>query len=138
MTILAGYFNARVSKKRHTDISCLGKFSVGRINNSMKTTLIKFCSINHPFIGNSAFQHPARHITTWESQIKVNNKLVKICNQINYIICQENKKHLLYNSRSYSNSLTNTDHRIVVTGFTEMNTRFFYKKTIFLPEPQFP
>ena len=39
-------------------------------------------------------------------------------NQIDYIICQESQKHLLFNSRSLSNTLTNTDHRFVVT---EMN-----------------
>ena len=108
MTILAGDFNAKVGKQRHTDISCLGKFSRGRKNNSGKT-LIDFCSINHLFISNSAFQHPPHHITTWESQTKVSNKLVKIYNQIDYIICQENRKHLLCNSRSYSNTLTNAD-----------------------------
>ena len=126
MVILAGDFNAKVGKRRHTDINCLGKFSRGRTNNSGKT-LIDFCSINHLFISNSAFQHPARHITTWESQIKVDNKIVKIYNQIDYIICQENQKHLLCNSRSYSNTLTNTDHRIVVT---EMNIQMhrIYKK----------
>ena len=62
MTILAGDFNAKVGKQRHTDISCLGKFSRGRTNSSRKT-LIDFCSINHLFISNSAFQHPARQIT---------------------------------------------------------------------------
>ena len=56
MTILAGDFNAKVGKQRHTDISCLGKFSRGRKNNSGKT-LIDFCSINHLFISNSALQH---------------------------------------------------------------------------------
>ena len=85
MTILAGDFNAKVGKQRHTDISCLGKFSRGQTNNSGKT-LIDFCSINHLFVSNSAFQHPARHITTWQSQIKVNDKLVKIYNEIDYII----------------------------------------------------
>ena len=106
--------------------SCLGKFSRGQANNSGKT-LKDFCRINHLFISNSAFQDPASHITTWESQIKVNNKLVKIYNQIDYIICQENQKHLLCNSRSYSNTLTNADHRIVVT---EMNIQMncLYKK----------
>ena len=83
MTILAGDFNAKVDKRKHTDINFLGKFSRGRTNNSGKT-LIDFCSINHLFISNSAFQHPARHITTWESQIKVDNKLVKVYNQIDY------------------------------------------------------
>ena len=45
MVILAGDFNAKVGKRRHTDINCLGKFSRGRTNNSGKT-LIDFCSIN--------------------------------------------------------------------------------------------
>ena len=100
MTVLAGDFNAKVGKQGHTDISCLGKSSRGRINNSGKT-LIDFCSINHFFISNSVFQNPVRHITTWESQIEVNNKLVKIYDQIDYIICQENRKHLLCNSRTF-------------------------------------
>ena len=43
MINLAGDFNAKVGKLRHTDISCLGKFSRGRTNNSGKT-LIDFCS----------------------------------------------------------------------------------------------
>ena len=90
MTILAGDFNAKEGKQRHTDISFLGKFSRDWKNNSGKT-LIDFCSINHLFISNSTFQHPARQITTWGSHIKVNNKLVKIYNQIDYITCQENQ-----------------------------------------------
>ena len=75
MTILARDFNAKVGKQRHTEISCSGKFSRGRTNNSGKT-LIDFCSINYLFISNSAFQHPARHITTWESRIKVNKLII--------------------------------------------------------------
>ena len=126
MTILARDFNAKVGKQRHTDISCSWKFSRGRTNNSGKN-LIDFCSISHLFISNSAFQHPARHITTWESQIKVNNKLLKIYNQIDCIICQENQKHRLCNLRSFSNRLTNTYHRVVDT---EMNIQMhgLYKK----------
>ena len=126
MTILAGDFNAKVGKQRHTDISFLGKFSRDWKNNSGKT-LIDFCSINHLFISNSTFQHPARQITTWGSHIKVNNKLVKIYNQIDCITCQENQKHMLCNSRSFSNILTNTNHQTVVT---EMNIQMhcLYKK----------
>ena len=127
MTILAGDFNAKVGKRKHTDINCLGKFSRGRTNNSGKTP-IDFCSINNLFISNSAFQHPARHITTWESQIKVDNKLVKVCNQIGYIICQENQKHLLCNSRSFSDTLTNTDHRIIVTVMNIQMHRVYKKE----------
>ena len=54
-------------------------------------------------------------------------QLVKIYNQIDYIICQENQKHLLCNSRTFSNTLTSTDHRIVDT---EMNIQMhrLYKK----------
>ena len=95
----------------------LREISRGRANSSGKI-VIDFCNINHLSISNSAFQHPTRHITLWESQIKVNNKFVKMHNQIDYIICQESQKHLLFNSRSLSNTLTNTDHRFVVT---EMN-----------------
>ena len=63
MAILAGDFNAKVGKQRPTDINCLNNFSLGRTSNSGKT-MIDFCSINHLFISNSAFQHPAHHMTT--------------------------------------------------------------------------
>ena len=90
------------------------KISRGRTNNSKKT-FADFCNISHLFISNSAFQHPVHHNTAWKIQIQFNNKLVKIYNQTDYTIYQENQKHLLCNSRSYSNTLTNTDRRIVVT-----------------------
>ena len=54
LTILAGDFNAKVRKGRHTDKSCLGNFSRGRTNNSGKS-LIDICSINHCFISNNVF-----------------------------------------------------------------------------------
>ena len=52
---------------------------------------------------------------------------MKIYNQIDYIICQENQKYLLCNSRLYSNTLTNTAHRIVVVGIN-IQMHSLYKK----------
>ena len=46
---------------------------------------------------------------------------------MDYIICQENQKHLLCNSRWYSNTLTNTDHGIAVTE-TNIQIHHLYKE----------
>ena len=47
MTILAGDFNAKVGKRRHTGISCLERLP-------LEKTWIDFCSINHLFISNTS------------------------------------------------------------------------------------
>ena len=67
MTILAGDFNAEVGKRRHTNVSCLGMFPPGQTNDSGKT-LIDFCSINHLFISNSAFN--IQHIISLHGKAK--------------------------------------------------------------------
>ena len=58
--------------------------------------LVDFCNVHNLFITNSSFKHPARHITTWENtRINKNNvSVTKVYNQIDYIICQTNKKHI--------------------------------------------
>ena len=63
-----------------------------------------------------------QHVTSLHG--KVNNKLINIYNQVDYIICQENQKHLLCNSRSYSNTLTNTDCCVLV----HIQMHHLYKK----------
>lgn len=60
LVLIAGDFNAKVGKRSGNE-ECLGRYSRGKRNNSGQT-LVDFCNIHNLFI--SAFQHPARHITT--------------------------------------------------------------------------
>ena len=68
-------------------------------------------------------KHPARHITTWENtRINKNNgSVTKVYNQIDYVICQTNKKHILRNARSYAGTQVNSDHRLVITKLKTAN-----------------
>ena len=116
LVLLAGDWNAKVGKSVNPYDTCLGKYSRGIRNNSGQL-LIDFCITNDLFITNSAFQHPARHITTWENQrIDPNNvnKTITIYNQIDYIMCNINKRNILENARSYKGTEISSDHRIVV------------------------
>eukprot|EP00794_Sanderia_malayensis_P021165 gene21165-23243_t len=112
LVLIASDFNAKIGKRSGIE-TCLGKYSRGKRNNSGQT-LVDFCNIHDLFISNSAFQHPARHITTWEFSREVNNKVIHIYNQIDYIICPENRKHTLIDARSYSGTKVNSDHRMVI------------------------
>ena len=112
LVLIAGDFNAKVGKHSGNE-ACLGQYSRGKRNNSGQL-LIDFCNIHDLFISKSAFQHPARHITTWEFVKKVNNKVIHIYNQIDYIICPRNRKHVLVNARSYGGTQVNSDHHIVI------------------------
>jgi exonuclease III len=130
---IAGDFNAKIGKQ--TDFKCLGKYSRGRINNS-GVHLLDFCEANNLFIANSAFQHKASRITTWESQRLVNGRIIRIYNQIDYIICTEPMKKNLQNARSYAGTKTDTDHRLVIASFDIQKYKIYNRITSIKREPK--
>ena len=79
--------------------------------------MIDFCEMNNLFICNSGFKHPARHITTWHCKRTQNGITTNIYNQIGYVLCPIDRKHILQNARSYNGTLVDSDHRIVITEF---------------------
>ena len=105
--IIAGDFNAKVGQR--SPEACVGSWSRGRRNDN-GTRLVSFCETNKLFIANTAFRHPARHITTWEGA----RSDIKIFNQIDYVIVHERNKSILGDARSYAGTLVFSDHRIVV------------------------
>ena len=114
MTFVAGDFNAKIGTR--IDEQCMGHFSRGRRNNSGEMCL-NFCEMNQLFVCNSAFRHPARHITTWERKYydKTTKNKITSYHQIDYILIKQNQKRILTDSRSYSGTETYSDHRLVVT-----------------------
>ena len=86
LVIVAGDFNAKIGKRDSDNVEeCIGRYTNGKRNKSGQE-LIDFCSTNDLFITNSAFEHSARHITTWHCQREIDNKIVHIYNQIDYIL----------------------------------------------------
>ena len=117
---IAGDFNARIGKRKR-DETCLGRFSRGQ-RNAAGQRLIDFCNLNDLFIANSAFQHPARHITTWENnrithfnanKDNAYTKMVTLRSQIDFVLVPNDYKRILTNARSHNGTLTFTDHRLV-------------------------
>ena len=74
--IIAGDFNAKIGKRQDEEEICLGSNSKGKRNINGQI-LIDFCTEQELLITNSIFKHPSRHITTWESTRRHQNKLVK-------------------------------------------------------------
>ena len=123
---IAGDFNAKVG--RPTGYTCIGRFSRGRKNNS-GTTLLEFCETTHLFISNTGYHYRASHITTWEPRSSVNGKLIRLFNQIDYIACFMVKKLYLTNARSYSGTVKDSDHRLVVAKLNIWNYKLYKPKT---------
>ena len=115
MLFITGDFNAKVGTSTGIE-QCLGRYSRGRRNNSGET-LVQFCDANGLFICNSAFRHPARHITTWSQHKKdsKSDKMISVFNQIDYIVCNRNQAHTMTDARSFAGTETSSDHRLVVT-----------------------
>ena len=131
VTFVAGDFNSKVGRRKNDDDDekeCIGRYTVGERNLSGEI-MMNFCKRNELFITNSAFQHPARHITTWTQQRidKINNTVKLIHNQIDYILMKKNKKQNLQNARTYAGTETYSDHKLLVMVF-EANWMKLYKK----------
>ena len=127
ITLIGGDFNAKVGKRLpDDDINCLGRYSKG-VRNRSGELLIDFCEKNKLYITNTAFQHPARHITTWSQQRtnKQTNKVKHIYNQIDYIIMSRSNSPNLTEARSYAGTETFSDHRLVVMSYEDNWTKLF-------------
>ena len=136
--LIAGDFNSKVGKKIDGE-NCLGNFSKG-VRNDNGQRLVDFCIENKLFITNSSFKHPSRHITTWEGSFRnKENKIVKVYNQIDFVITSEHHKKHLLNARTYSGTNVTSDHRLVVIKFRpKQNTdRKFRSKRRFEPTTDF-
>jgi len=111
--LVAGDFNAKLGQ-RNDSYQCIGAHGRGRRNFS-GTVLADFCDDMHLFACNTAFQHPARHRTTWTGWRRGSSDVsVPIYNQIDYVLCQSRQRQLFTDARSYAGTVLESDHRIVV------------------------
>ena len=100
----------------------------GRTHNS-GTALLEFCEKNQFFMANTGFQHRSSHITAWESRRSVNEKLITLFNQIDYIACSMDMKRNLTNARSYNGTITDSGHRLGVARFSQRKYKLYKPKT---------
>ncbi|GFS08742.1 craniofacial development protein 2-like [Elysia marginata] len=113
--ILAGDYNSKVGSKKE------GKNSIGSYpkgyRNENGDKLIEFCEQNKLFISNTAFKKAARHRATWIGcrKDKDNNTTIHIYNQIDFIICKQQHKHLINNAQSFGGTIISSDHKLVKT-----------------------
>ena len=126
MVFICGDFNAKIGKRQEGE-ECMGRYTRGRRNTSGQT-LVDFCEANCFFVSNSAFQHKAAHITTWESKRQINDKCLTIYNQIDFILCKQDMKRNLRNSRSYAGTRVHSDHRIVIAKYDIRKFRVYLAK----------
>ena len=93
----------------------MGSYSTGERNQSGQL-LTDFCERKELFLGNTAFQHPARHITPWSQQRvnKVLQTVKNVFNQIDYILVEGSKKHCMMDARTYAGTETYSDHRLLI------------------------
>ncbi len=99
---IAGDFNSKIGQK-WTDTNCIGHYCRGRRNENSQQ-LVEF---------SESFDLVA---TTWSGQrldTRTGN-IVPIYNQKDYIFVPRNQLNLVSNARSYSGTLTESDHRLVV------------------------
>ena len=111
---IAGDFNSKIGYRKD-DENFMGHHSRGR-RNINGIALADFLEVHGLFICNTAFQHSARHKTTWQGQRRdvTTGQVVPIYNVIDFVICPQTHKRLLTDSRSYSGTLLHSDHRLLV------------------------
>ena len=107
--MIAGYFNAKVGRKKLNDGESIGEHSRG-IRNVNGQALLKFCSKMKLIVANTFFKHKTSHTTTWES--KRNN--LKKYNQIDYVITRGGRRWSVEDAKSYKAMEISTDHRLVM------------------------
>jgi len=114
LVFITGDFNAKAGTQRNGE-TCMGSYGRGKRNMNGQA-LVDFCDARKLFLCNTAFQHHARHRTTWTGWRKdsASGNSVPVYNQIDYILCRQQHKGLLTDSRSYNGCTAFSDHRLVV------------------------
>ena len=112
MLFVCGDLNASVGKR--TDENCMGRYSKG-VANPNGDRLKEFCESNEFLLTNTCFTHKQAHLTTWQQTRIVGDKTLIIRKTNDYIMMEQQYRHILKDSRSYQGTNTNSDHRLLVT-----------------------
>ena len=100
----------------------MGKYGKGLINENGRT-LLECCKRHNLILTNTLFMHKMAHRVTWTAPERKKEHLSydgnirrnPYRNQIDYILIRIEHKSLLTNARSYSGTITSSDHKLVKT-----------------------
>ena len=105
--------NASVGKRQNQN--CIGKNAKGCANKNGEY-LIEFCESNNLLLTNTCFPHKQSHLTTWQqTRINDKNQVKHIRKVIDYIIIEDQYRHIITNSRSYQGTEASSDHSLLIT-----------------------
>ena len=110
----------------------MGKYGKGHLNESGKL-LLEICMKYDLVLTNTLFKHKLSHRTTWTAPYRSyqthdgTNRRNPVRNQIFFLIIRNNFKHLVQDSRSYSGTETDSDHKMVLCKI-DVDLRKIYKK----------
>lgn len=90
--------------------------------------LTDFLVQNDLYACNTFFKHKLAHVTTHVSNLKIPSRRNPIRKQIDFIIAHKNWKSCGKNARSYSGTLTTSDHRLVIASFDKINFSRIHKE----------
>ena len=92
LLFVAGDLNAKAGTRQPGEL-CIGSHGKGWRNISGEAP-VQFCETRKLFLCNTAFQHAARHKTTWTSHRtdRQSGRRVSIYNQIDYIACHQTQQ----------------------------------------------
>lgn len=107
---IAGDFNARVGKRRSYE-TVLGSFTKD-LRNDNGQALVEFAHQHDFVLTNTFFQHPQRHVTTWQG-VHPKTK-APYFTQIDFILCQRHHLSTITDARSYAGTLKESDHHLVL------------------------
>ena len=120
--VTLGDFNAKTGSGYCKYSENMGRFGKGELN-SNGAFLLEYAKEFDMFLTNTNFKHKMCHRTTWTAPVKIEKhkhhdgteRKNPYRNQIDYIIVKNQHKRLVEDSRSYSGTDTNSDHKMVLT-----------------------
>ena len=104
-----GDFNASIGSQHKNYSTNIGSFGKGEVNKNGKL-LTDFLAQNNLYACNTFFRHKLAHVTTFVSNLKIKWRRNPIRKQIDFIVAHKNWKSCGKDARSYSGTLTTSDH----------------------------
>ena len=112
-----GDFNAKTGTGHETYPEVIGKYGKGKLSESENDNGRSFCEFakkNGLTATNTHFNHKLAHRTTWEQRFTQCGKRNPVRNQIDYILTKTTNLRYVTDCRSYSGTITDSDHRLVI------------------------
>jgi len=125
-TFLVGDFNGIIGSGNSTYPKNIGPFGKGKSNLNGQF-VIDLLVRNNLYACNTFFKHKLAHISTFVSNLTTPQRRNPFRNQIDFVFAHKNWKILNTDARSYINTRTSSDHRIVVSCFNVVWRKLFYK-----------